>query len=122
MSVPSKPPVTTANALLGLVPGTAMARRPVRALGRAMVVPQAMALGLKLSVGMRFKVTELLVPPEVVTVTVTEAAVSVEGTVTTTPVADHAEVAGVTSVEEPPWVKVTLPGAPWKLLPLISMG
>jgi hypothetical protein len=92
-------------------------------LGRAIVADQPIALGLNVSVATRFIVTELLVPPEVETVTLTvPGAVRDAGTVATIPESDHAEVAGVTSTDVLPCVNVTFPGADWKLLPLISMG
>jgi hypothetical protein len=49
-------------------------------------------------------------------------AVRVAGTTATTPVSDQAELAGVTSTDVLPWLKVTLPGAAWNPLPLISIG
>lgn len=120
--------MTIVNALLLLVPGTATARSPVIALGNAVVVDQPMALGLKLSVGTRFTLTALLVPPDVVAVTLTvpgtvKLVVPLPaGTVATIPVSDHDEAAGVTSTEMLPCLKVTFPGAAWKPLPLISIG
>src|SRR5215470_10126918 len=106
-----------------LVPGTATARSPVIGLGSAMVVAQPMALGLKVIVPTRFRVTALLVPPEVTTVTFTvPGAVSVVGTAATAPVSDQAEAAGTTSIEVLPCLKLTFPGAAWKPLPLISIG
>jgi hypothetical protein len=92
-------------------------------LGSAIVVAQPIVLGLKLIVLTRFKVTALLVPPEVTTVTLTvPGAVSVVGTAATMPVPDQEEAAGVTSTEVLPCVNVTLPGAAWKPPPLISIG
>jgi len=93
-----------------------------------MVVDQPIALGLKVGVGTRFTVTALLVPPEVVTVTLTvPGTVKLvvpfpAGTAATTPESDQTEVVGTTSAEMLPCVKVTFPGAAWKLLPLISIG
>src|SRR5215472_2281111 len=112
-----------AKAVELLVPGTATARRPVIGLGRAMVVAQPIALGLKVIVPTRFRVTALLAPPEVTTVTLTvPGAVRVVGTTATAPVSDQAEAAGTTSTVVLPCVKATFPGAAWKPLPLISMG
>jgi hypothetical protein len=93
-----------------------------------MVVDQPIALGLKLSVGTMFTLTALLVPADVVTVTLTvPGTVKLVvpfpvGTAATSPASDHAEVAGTTSTEMFPCVKVTFPGADWKRLPLISIG
>src|SRR5579859_637508 len=106
-----------ANALVLLVPGTARALSPVIALGSAMVVDQRIALGLKVIVATRFTVTALLVPPEVTTATLTVPGTVKfvvpfpAGTTATIPVDDQAEVAGTTSTEMLPCVKVTFPGA-----------
>jgi hypothetical protein len=92
------------------------------------VVDQPIALGLKVSVPTRFTVTALLVPADVTTVTLTVpgtvkfVAAFPVGTIATSPVSDHAEVAGTTSTEMLPCVKVTFPGAVRKRLPLISIG
>src|SRR5260370_13031838 len=90
--LPSKPPVTTANAVVLVAPGTATARSPVLAAGKAMVVPQPIALGLKVMVPTRFTVPLLLVPPEVTTVTVPlPGAVRVAGTTPPTPLPPHTQ-------------------------------
>src|SRR5713226_8708583 len=101
-----------ANALVLVVPGRATARSPVTALGSAMVVAQPIALGLKVIVLTKFRVTALLVPPEVTTVTLTvPGAVRVAGTTATAPVSDQAEAAGVKSIDVLPCLKFTFPGA-----------
>jgi hypothetical protein len=125
--VPSKPPVTTTKALV-LLMGTTTALRPVRAVGRAVVVVHVTLLTLNVSVCTRATTTPLLVPPEVTTVTVTvpdtvnEFVPSPDGTTTTMPVSDHPEAFGVTVATMLPWVKRTCPGELWKPLPFISMG
>src|SRR5713101_9665349 len=111
------------NALELLVPGTPTARRPAIGFGSAIVVPHCIRLGLKLIVATRFSVIALLVPPEVTTVTLTmPGAVRVEGTSATAPVSDQADVAGTTSIEVLPCLKLIFPGVAWKPLPLISIG
>src|SRR5262249_25841218 len=122
--VPSKPPVTTTKALVSLT-GTTTALRPVRAVGRAVVVVQVTLLTLNSSFCTRATTIPLLVPPEVTTVTVTVPGtvnVVVDGTTTTMPVSDHPEASGVTVATVLPWVKRTCPGALWKPVPFISMG
>src|SRR5260370_17948454 len=112
-----------ANALVLLVPGRCPARSPVIGLGSAMVVAQPIALGLKVIVPTRFRVTALLVPPEVTTVTLTvPGAVRVAGTAATAPVSDQAGPAGTTSIDVLPSLKLTFPGATSNPLPLISIG
>jgi hypothetical protein len=70
-----------------------------------MVVDQLIPLGTKAKVPTRLIVTELLVPPEVPTVTFTvPGTVKVDepfpvGTTATIPVSDHVEVVGTTSTE-----------------------
>jgi hypothetical protein len=97
-------------------------------LGKDVVVPQDIPLGMKVNAATRFRVTTLLVPPEVATVTLTEPG-SVKlvvpfprGTTATMPVSDHPAALGTTVATMLPWVKVTCPGALLKPLPLISIG
>jgi len=127
--VPLKPPVTITKALV-LFTGTATALRPVRAVGSDVVVAHAKPLGLNVRVCTMLRVTPLLVPPAVTTVTVTvpgsvkELVPLPDGTVTTIPVSDHPEAFGTTEAVMPveAWVKTTLPGALRKPLPFISIG
>src|SRR5258708_37671554 len=115
-AVPLKPPATTTNALV-FDDCTATARSPARGLGSGVVVVQVTLLALKLLACTRFKVTPLLVPPDVLTVTVTvPGTVKLVGplplgTTATMLVFDHPPAAGVTVAEMLPCVKITCPGA-----------
>src|SRR5260370_30484247 len=115
-AVPLKPPATMTNALV-FDDCTATARRPVRACGRGVATPQFRLLGLNVLVCTKFSVTLLLVPPEVLTVTVTvpgtvKFVVPLPfGTTATMLVLDHPPAAGVTVAEMLPCVKITCPGA-----------
>jgi hypothetical protein len=123
----SKPPVTTAKALV-LLTGTATARSPVIAVGKGVVVVQVTLLTLNVTFCTRFSVTPLLVPPAVTTVTVTvpgsvNAVLPLpEGTITTMLLSDHPDALGVTLAVMFPCVKTTLPGALRKLLPFTSIA
>src|SRR5260370_32873372 len=103
-AVPLKPPATTTNALV-FDDCTATARRPVRACGRGVARPQTRLLGLNALVCTKFSVTPLLVPPDVLTVTVTvpgtvKLVVPLPlGTTATMLVVDHPPAAGVTVAE-----------------------
>jgi hypothetical protein len=78
-----------------------------------MVAVQAKLLGLKLRVWIKFRLTALLVPPDVTTVTLTVPGnVKFEvGTMATMPVSDQPPEFGTTVAETLPCVKTTLPGA-----------
>ena len=124
-AVPLKPPVTTAKAVPVVEPGTDTARNPVIAVGSAIVGPQPSVKGEKPAIAIRPSETALLVPPLVTTLTDTVPGTvkpAMLGTMATTPVSDHDEDAGTTSIETVPCVKLTLPGIAWKPLPLISIG
>src|SRR5258708_27700705 len=114
-AVPLKPPATTTNALV-FDDCTATARRPVRACGRGVATPQARLLGLNALVCTKFSVTPLLVPPDVLTVTVTvPGTVKLVGplplgTTATMLVFDHPPAAGVTVAAMFTCVKLTCSG------------
>src|SRR6516225_1774458 len=99
-AVPLKPPATTTNALV-VEDCAATARSPGRGVGRGVVVVQVTLLGLKALVVTRFSDTPLLVPPDVLTVTVTvpgtvKAVPPPLGTTTAMLVLDHPPAPGVT--------------------------
>lgn len=110
--VPLKPPVTTAKALV-LLTGTATALRPVSAVGSGVVVVQVTLLTLNVTFWTRARGTPLLVPPAVLTVTVTvpgtvnEVVPFPDGTTAMTLLFDHPEAFGVTVAAMLPWVKIT---------------
>jgi hypothetical protein len=114
--VPSKPPVTITKALV-LFTGTATALRPVRAVGSGVVVVHVKLLGLNVRLCTRLRATPLLVPPVVMTFTVTlpgtvnDVVPSPVGTVATRPVPDHPAAVGITVAMMVPCMKSTLPGA-----------
>src|SRR5260370_5390579 len=115
-AAPLKPPATMTNALV-FDDCTATARSPVSACGRGVARPQARFVGLNVLVCPKFSRTPLLVPPAVLTVTVTVPGIVKLvvplpfGTTAAMLVVDQPPGAGVTVAQMIPCVKITCPGA-----------
>ena len=111
-----------------LLAGTAIALKPVSAEGRDVVLVQVALFTSNVTLGTRARVTPLLVPSGVLTVTVTfPGALNgfpalPDGTTAMMLLFDHPETLGLKAATSVPCVKTTSPGPLRKLSPLISMA